>query len=659
MCPMHGTHRSNSAIPSSRASMKCSCSGRLEHVRARLKSMIFPQGLGMLARHIPSLKLLLGVVPPSNSPGLNESMMASLFSKLLQALSSKQAPILFFLDDLQWADPLSLSLLVETVKEASPDLNLSVTDIKLSDSRIKNLDEEAYIMFVGSYRDNEVDNAHPLAKVLHKFRGDSSINMTDILLSGLSYESLNEMLSDTLSLPTRRVKPLSELVIQKTDGHPLHVMEFIQALTVNNLLTHSFSKGWEWDADSIDIFPITDSVAELYSFKLQRLPKDILLGVQILSCFGFQVNQQVLDFVTDYDGQDSVDMNAVLQVATSEGLIEQAGPLISFTHDMILKAAIDSIHKDDLVPLLRKLITALIKGASAPGTLDSVLFVAVDLINRIGSEFTTVSKERALFAKLNLHAGMEAISVPDFAGASDYAENGISFLGDTCWETQYDLCIRLHEISVLSLFPSLTGDRSKLMHRMKDVFGHARDFSDKFKSHMVWVQLLAASDLSRAIEECINALVQLGEPLDFDNIDHNRVCCELVKQKEQINPSKLLAAKRAVDVNKVRAMKVMSSLLHLYQQRKSLSAAFVSCKMVELSMKHGTCEESVHGVAAFAAALKNTLGFIDEGSVWGRTALLLLKLFGDKPSLIPPVYAEVYGSDLLVAGKHAILTFFV
>ena len=609
----------------------------------------------MLAKHIPSLKLLLDVVLPSDSPGINESMMASLFRDLIRALSSKQAPVLFFLDDLHWADPLSLSLVVEMVKEASPALNSSATAFEQDGSRTLVVGEESYIMIVGSYRDNEVDSNHPVAKALHKFRADRTINLTEISLSGLSHESLNDMLSDTLSLPVRLVRPLTELVIQKTDGHPLHVIEFIQALTVNNLLTHSFSKGWEWDADSIDIFPITDSVAELYSLKLQRLSKDVLLGVQILSCFGFQVDRQILDSVVNYDGNDSVDMNAALQVAVSEGLVERAGHLISFTHDMILKAAMDSICEDDLVSLLRKLITVLIKESSATGSLDSVLFVAVDLINRIGSESTTVSKERELFADLNLRASTAAIAVPDFAGAARYAEHGISFLSDTCWEKQYDLCIRLYEASVLSLFPSLTGDRSKLMQRIRDVFEHARDFSDRFKTHIVWVQILAASDISKGIEECLNALEQLGEPMDLANVDHSRVCSELVKQKDQYSELRLdviLSTKRLSDVNKVRAMKVMSLLLFLCNQAKNMFASLICCKMVEISMNHGTSDDSIHGIAAFASALVNILGFIGEGIAWGRTALLLLKLSGDKPTLIPPVYAALYGSILVFSGKY-------
>ena len=614
--------------------------------------MIFPQGLGILARYIPSLRILLDVGSPVDLAGLNQTMMASLLCKLLQSLSSEHAPVLFFLDDLQWADLLSLSVIVEIAKEVRPDLNSFGNG-----SQTLNVDEEAYIMLVGSYRDKEVDSNHPLAKILHKFRSDNTINVTDISLSGLSHKSLNDMLSDTLSLPVRRVRPLTELVIQKTDGHPLHVMEFIQALTVNNLLTHSFSKGWEWDVDSIDIFPITDSVAELYSFKLQRMSKETLLGIQILSCFGFQVDQQVLDFVADYDGEASVDMSNALQVAVSEGLVERAGQLISFTHDMILKAAIESIHKDDLIPLLRKLITVLVKEATVAVALDSVLFVAVDLINRVGSEFTTVSNERALFAELNLRAGMAAIAVPDFVGAATYAENGISFLSDTCWETQYDLCVRLYETSVLSHFPSLTGDRSKLIQRIKDVFEHARDFSDKFKTHVVWIQLLSATDISKGIDECLTVLEKLGEPLDLDNVDHNRVRFDIEEQKlkySDLSLEGILSIKRLIDLNKVRAMKVMSKLLFLCHAT-NLVAASVSCKMVNLSMKYGTSDDGILGVAAFASALVNISGCISEGIAWGRAALLMLKLSGDKPTLIPPVFAAVYGSILMFAGKRIVI----
>jgi len=380
-CPVHGMKNTRDTYdhlsPHSSSDSECTCS-RSQVIGERLEGMMSPEGLGILAKHIPSLRLVVNVPALSDTIEVNEAIMHTLFGTLLQVLSSKRTPILFFIDDLQWVDPLSLALLMELVKGARPFLPLSSTaeaESNCKQNRNQVSEEDINVMFVGSYRDNEVDDDHLLAKVLRKFQSDSSINMTNISLSGFTIETLNTMLSESLRMPVRRVRSLSEMIIQKTDGRPLHVIEFIQALTMDNLLMHSFARGWKWDADSIDICQITDSVAELFAFKLRRLPQDILVGLQILSCFGSQIDQHILSFVMDYDGEDSVDITAAIHVAVIEGLVERAAHLVSFAHDMIQKATIDSIGDDALVSLLRKLAAALIKNSSTANELDSVLFV--------------------------------------------------------------------------------------------------------------------------------------------------------------------------------------------------------------------------------------------------------------------------------------------
>jgi predicted ATPase len=591
---------------------------------------------------------------PSITTGISEAMMAHLFEKMLQVLSSKSSPVLFFFDDLQWADSLSLAIFSALVTRSRLNLfQLSLDDVRTQSGRecFRREDDKVHILFVGSCRESEVDESHPLAKVLYKLNSDSTIDVTNISLSGFSFQTLSEILSESLCLPVRRVRSLSELVIQKTDGQPLHVNVFIQALTADGLLTHSFTRGWEWDADSIDIFPITDSVAELYAFKLKKLPKDILLGLQILSCFGSQIDQHVLQFLADYDGEHSVDVNTAIGVALRMGLIEQAAHFVSFAHDMIQKATLDSIRDDDLVPLLRKLIAALFTNASAEDQLDSITFVAVDLTTMIGSDATLSSKECAFFAYLNLKAGLKAIAVPDFSGAAMYAENGISYLSDTCWESQYDLSLGLYETAVLSHFSNLTGNRC--MKRINAVFEHAKD-TDKFKTHCVWIKMLAVADLSRAIEESLLALMRLGEPLDMSNIDYAEVRDELVKRKEQFSGEKrknFLSTTRLVDCNKVRAMRIMSSLIMYFHQTKPINIAFVSSRMMELSMNYGHCEDSVHAAVAFAMALVNILGDISEGSAWGHTAISLMNLY-NKQNLIPSVYPGIYGYVFSWTGKH-------
>ena len=64
--------------------------------------------------------------------------------------------------------------------------------------------------------------------------------------------------------------------------------------------------------------------------------------------------------------------------------------------------------------MMQKLATTLIKNATALNQEDSLLFVAVDLINRIGHRNVTDPKERTDYASMNNRAAMKALSVPDF-----------------------------------------------------------------------------------------------------------------------------------------------------------------------------------------------------------------------------------------------------
>jgi len=390
-------------------------------------------------------------------------------------------------------------------------------------------------------------------------------------------------------------------------------------------------------------------VAELYAFNLKRQPKDILLGLQIVSCFGSQIDQHVLSFVANYDDENSVDISEAINNAVSEGLIERAAHLISFTHDMIQKATINSIQKADLVPLLRKLTAALIRNASATDKLGDVLFVVVDLINRIGSD-ACFPREQALFAELNYRAGSKAITVPDFAGAAKYTENGIAFLSDDCWEAQYDLSIGLYETAALSHFSSHEGDKNLLMKRINAVFEHAKDFSDQFKTHCVWVQVLAMKDVPRAIEASLSALEKLGEPiLDFDVIDCSCVRDECVKLREEFlgeKKKKSLLTNPLTDCNKIRAMKVLACLMSYYHQTNNPKSIFIACRMVEMSINYGHCESSVIGAAYFAGSLALIMEDLKEARAWGHTALSLMELYR-KDILIPPVYAALYGSVFL------------
>jgi len=128
-----------------------------------------------------------------------------------------------------------------------------------------------------------------------------------------------------------------------------------------------------------------------------------------------------------------------------------------------------------------------------------------------------------------------------------------------------------------------------------------------------------------------------------------------VRRKKQFSggrKKKLLSTDHMADKNNVRAMKIMSSLLLYYHQHQSFLGAFVSCQMIERTMNFGHCEDSVFGLAAFAAALVNILDDIDEGTAWARSTLSLMEMY-DKDTLIQSINAPLYGMVLLWKGKQS------
>ena len=78
------------------------------------------------------------------------------------------------------------------------------------------------------------------------------------------------------------------------------------------------------------------------------------------------------------------------------------------------QTTLDLIPPDEMSGLLQKLASTLVRNASAANELDSLIFVAVPLINRISNDCVTDREERLLYAKMNNEAAEKALSVPDF-----------------------------------------------------------------------------------------------------------------------------------------------------------------------------------------------------------------------------------------------------
>jgi len=95
---------------------------------------------------IPELSRLIGDQPavPELSGTALQNRFDAAFRRFIRVFTRPEHPLVIFLDDLQWADPVSLKLI----------------QLLVSDRRTRCL------LLIGAYRDSDVPPAHPLNQAL-------------------------------------------------------------------------------------------------------------------------------------------------------------------------------------------------------------------------------------------------------------------------------------------------------------------------------------------------------------------------------------------------------------------------------------------------------------------------------------------------------------
>ena len=109
--------------------------------RERVQAAVGANGQ-IVVEVLPELTHLIGPQPAvvPLDPTEAQNRFNRVFLALVGAFARPQHPLVLFLDDLQWADAATLTLLPLIV--SSPDLS--------------------GMLVIGAYRDNEVDAGHPL-----------------------------------------------------------------------------------------------------------------------------------------------------------------------------------------------------------------------------------------------------------------------------------------------------------------------------------------------------------------------------------------------------------------------------------------------------------------------------------------------------------------
>ena len=611
---------------------------------------------------IPELELIIGPQPaaPSLPPVETENRFNRVFRKFLSVLAQKKHPLVIFLDDLQWADSASLKLL----------------------QRIFTDSEIGYLFVIGAYRDNEVSQAHPLRLRLEEMREAETV-IHEINLKPLTLLHVIQLVSDTFRVDEIAVKPLAELVYNKTHGNPFFVNQFLQTLYEEELVTFEtdpmpdqnedqVKKGWQWDLAKINVLDSTDNVVELMVRKIRRLPANIQQTLTLAACIGNQFNIQTLLII---NGQSSSETEPDLWKGVEEGLIipvntpyspqvarKDEKPLdqsqentthifsrYKFLHDRIQQAAYGLMSDD------QKKRTHLQIGRLLLEHTDSEKQI-FDLINHlnIGSDLITQAVEREKLARLNLVAGQKAKASAAYQPAFSYLQRGIDLLmsagvgtndRQSSWRSQYDLTLALYLEAAEAAY--LSGGFQEMEHLIEVVLDQAKTLSDKVKAYDIKLQ---AYTVQRKFVEALqigrSVLALLGIQLPKKpNQWHFRFALLRLKFT--------LFGKRVEDLINLPPMTNPNALAAMRITDRIFPATYLSdppffrllvLNQINLSIKYGNSSESILAYATYGLLLCGPIGEIEAGYQFGQLALNLLarlEMTALKPKILVSVAVYV------------------
>ncbi|MDJ0677411.1 MAG: AAA family ATPase [Calothrix sp. MO_167.B42] len=581
---------------------------------------------------IPELELIIGQQSPVPElpPKEQQNRFNLTFKKFIRIFTQPEHPLVIFLDDLQWADRASLELI---------QLLMTAVDNK-------------YLFLIGAYRDNEVNEAHPLIKTLENIeKAQATIN--NIQLSPLTFNNIRQLVIDTLYVDEPlAANPLTQLIEDKTGGNPFFINEFLKYLYTEEWLYFDYNcRAWQWDIEQIKAQPITDNVVELMIKKNQKLPTQTQAVLKLAACIGNQFDLKTLAIIYEKSIQETAtDLRAALQSnlliplsnayqlveLNVEGLSNQLVAEYKFAHDRIQQAVYSLIPQTDTQAVHLSIGKLLLENTSLE-TSEDKLFEIVNQLNK-GWELIESETEREELAQLNLRAGKKAKSSAAHQPAFNYLQLGLELLNTQSWSQNYRLALNLYVEAAEAAY--IIANYNEMERSAQIVLQKAQTLLDKVKVYEIKMQAYCAQiKFIEAIKTGLEVLQLLGVELPEQPNQS-----DLTEEIEQIKSAlagrkaqELIDLPQMTDPYKLSAMGVMNYLFSPAYIAMNQLSLVIWCRQVNLSIQFGNSADSVFPYAGYGLILC-LAGELDAGYHFGQLALKLIEKFKDK-TFKPRAYA--------------------
>ena len=511
--------------------------------------------------------------------------------KLFQVISQQHKNITIFLDDMQWADLATIQFIQAIIEQ--PNIN--------------------NLFFLISYRDNEVEETHPLSHLIETASSSLS-GYHSLKLLPLNSDGITSFVADSLEVSEHEIQPLVSIIIDKTAGNPFFVIEFIKSLKTKNILFKDNNNRWQWDLSSLKALTSTDNVAELMTQRVESLSEQCKEVLHVASCIGNTVDISLLSRVIsldktslEHDLQLLVDESFI--VAFSNSINIDSINYIKFTHDRIQQAAY--LLKDSTpVEQVHYLIACDYLSRNSNLTNEDNIFDYVEHMNLSAQLFIEV-KQQSLLAQYNQIAGKKAFESIAYENALYYFDTAEGFLLTDKWQSQYQLTYEI-KIAQAQLY-YLTLSYKQVTDLFDLLSNKAKNITDKVNIYNIQIlSLIAQNKMQEALSLGIEILNELEISLPQNkNIASYYLDVEKYYDKSKVN--ELINLPRMSNNKHILALDILNAIqtpAYLVNPEVFMKVIYSS---IELCFKSGICALSGKIFISHALLLCGAFNQFKEG----------------------------------------------
>jgi len=268
-----------------------------------------------IAKLAPEIQTRLGPFPERVELPPHEERLL-FFDAVVKVFVNLAGPkgLLFYADDLHWADRSTLWLLGHLLRQL----------------------REERVLILGAYRETELDRAHPLAKSLVDWNRERLVTRIALKRFDAAETSaqLGALLGENVS------GDFTDAVFRETEGNPFFVEEVLKALIEKGSVRRESGR---WQRCDIDQLVIPQSMKEAIGSRLDRVSQEANEVLRAGAVLGKTFTFAELQSASGEQSEDAL-LDALDEAVGAQLIAADRSDSFTFTHDKIREVLYEELN---------------------------------------------------------------------------------------------------------------------------------------------------------------------------------------------------------------------------------------------------------------------------------------------------------------------------